>query len=74
MVFGLLTGYLLAGFLLCMIQTLPVQPNFLGFEPYVPGDVAGKEKSSVWRKFCRPDVVWLSMMHRQSDGNRLGER
>jgi len=66
MFFGLVTGYLLAGFLLCVMLTLPVQPSFLLFEPYEPG------KSSTWRKVLPPDVVWLAMMRRASDEKRLG--
>src|SRR5437879_5673018 len=31
-VFGLLTGYLVSGFLLCMLQTLPWHENFMFFE------------------------------------------
>src|SRR5215472_11712192 len=30
-VFGLVTGYLLSGFLVCVLQTLPLQQNFLSF-------------------------------------------
>ncbi len=71
-VFGLLTGYLLAGILICMMLTLPVQPNFLEFEPYVPPNVPGKEKSSTVRKILPPDVVWLATLRFVSDEKRLG--
>jgi hypothetical protein len=57
---GLVTGYLLSGFLVCVIQTLPLQTDFLGFERYKPGD------SPTLRKVLPPDVVWLAMMHRLS--------
>jgi hypothetical protein len=58
--FGLLTGYFLAGILVCALQTLPIQQNFLGFERYKPGETSGG------RKFIPPDMVWLSMMYRLS--------
>ena len=29
---GAITGYLVAGFLFCMVQTLPLSEKFLGFE------------------------------------------
>ena len=57
---GLLAGYLLSGFLLCTIQTLPLARDFMGFEPYRPGE------SSAARKILPPDLVWLAMMHRLS--------
>ena len=65
---GLLTGYLLAGFLVCAFQTLPIQRDFLGFEPYKPGQSAA-------RRFLPPDRVWLAMMHRLSvNGLWTGEK
>lgn len=57
-VFGVIAGYLLSGFLLCVIQTLPLQRDFLGFEVYEPG------KTPPLRKVLPADVVWLAMMHR----------
>ena len=65
-VFGLLTGYLLSGFLVCVLQTLPLQQNFLTFEVAEPG------KSHPLRRLMPPDLVWLAMMHRVSDDKRLG--
>jgi uncharacterized membrane protein required for colicin V production len=60
--FGLLAGYLLAGFLICVIQTLPVPREFLQFEPYDPAKAAERPI----RKFMPPDVAWLAMMNRLS--------
>lgn len=56
--FGLLTGYLAAGFLVCVLQTLPWQENFLGFNARYAADqpLAGA------RQFLPPDRVWLSLM------------
>jgi hypothetical protein len=54
---ALVTGYLLAGFLVCAMQTLPWHQNFLGFEPY-------QEKESPVRRLLPPDRVWLALMHR----------
>ena len=33
LVVGLITGYFLAGFLICALETLPLEANFLDFEP-----------------------------------------
>ena len=61
--FGLLTGYLVAGFLLCAVQTLPLPEHFLQFEAKVaPGGAEGL------RRVLPPDRVWLAMMHRASAG------
>jgi uncharacterized membrane protein required for colicin V production len=35
---GLVTGYFVAGFLICAVQTLPLDERFLGFEPRRPGE------------------------------------
>jgi hypothetical protein len=53
------TGYLLAGFLICAMETLPWHQNFLGFEPYRP------DEPSV-RRVMPPDRVWLALMQRAS--------
>jgi hypothetical protein len=64
--FGLLAGYLLSGFLICVLQTLPLQQNFLTFEIEEPGT------THPFRKVFPPDLVWLTMMHRASEDRRLG--
>lgn len=59
---GLVTGYLLAGFLLCVFQTLPWQRDFLGFDHRVrPNDPEHK-----LRRVLPPDRVWLAMVGRAS--------
>ncbi len=63
---GLVAGYLLSGFLVCVIQTLPLQQNFMGFEPYRAEELPPLAKSHPLRKFLPPDLVWLAMMHRLS--------
>lgn len=50
---GLLSGYLVSGFLICALQTLPWHQNFVDFKPR-----AGGEGSRVFP----PDRVWLSLM------------
>jgi hypothetical protein len=55
--FGLATGYLLSGFLLCCLQTLPWDEKFMGFSPTYDG-------SSGLRDVLPPDRVWLGMMFR----------
>ena len=52
---GVVTGYLLAGFLTCALQTLPIDENFMGFEPRNPSEPG-------YRSFCPPDRVWLVLM------------
>jgi hypothetical protein len=60
--FGLISGFLLAGFLVCMLQTLPWSERFLAFEPGV--DPSGPQL----RRYLPPDRVWLAMMSRASTG------
>jgi uncharacterized membrane protein required for colicin V production len=57
--FGLVTGYLVSGILVCMLQTLPWQENFLGFEPRYDADA-----SSVIRQLLPPDRTWLALLFR----------
>jgi Colicin V production protein len=60
---GLVTGYLLAGFLLCVFQTLPWHENFLNLEVKV--DSAAPNAN--WREILPPDRVWLALMHRAGE-------
>jgi hypothetical protein len=53
--FGLLTGYLVAGFLVCVLETLPWHENFLSFRPRADGETA-------LRKYLPPDRAWLALM------------
>jgi hypothetical protein len=67
---GLITGYLVAGFLVCVLQTLPWHRNFMNFDPDVQPDVVGAKI----RRVLPPDRVWLALMHRASTGPfRWGE-
>lgn len=61
--FGLLTGYLVAGFLVCVAQTLPLGEHFLQFEARMDSQAAGAKL----RRFLPPDRVWLALMHRASE-------
>jgi hypothetical protein len=54
--FGALTGYLVTGFIVCVMQTLPFHQNFSYFD-------AKYEKDDVVRRFLPSDRVWLAMMH-----------
>jgi uncharacterized membrane protein required for colicin V production len=54
---GLLTGYLVAGFLICAMQTLPLDVNFLDFEPR-----QASESEPPWRTYYPSDRVWLALM------------
>jgi hypothetical protein len=58
--FGLVTGYLLAGFLVCVLQTLPWDEHFMGFELMVDPNQPG----GMVRRVLPADHVWLAMMHR----------
>ncbi len=57
---GLLAGYLVSGFLICAAQTLPIEDNFLGFEPRKAD--SKNENESPLRRIVPPDRVWLSLM------------
>src|SRR6185437_3670801 len=61
--FGLMTGYLVAGFLLCVAQTLPFDQHFMHFESKVVTDAPGAKA----RRVMPPDRVWLALMHRASE-------
>jgi uncharacterized membrane protein required for colicin V production len=61
-VFGVLAGYLVAGFLACVAQTLPANEHFLQLEPRVDVDSSGK----VRHRILPADRVWLALMHRAS--------
>jgi hypothetical protein len=68
--FGLVTGYLLSGFLLCVLQTLPWHEKFLGFEPeFNPAD-----SSAAIRRVLPPDRIWLVLMHQLSTETPLPYR
>jgi len=58
-VFGLVTGYLLSGFLVCFFQTLPLNQHFMSF------DYTYKPKQGM-RNILPPDRAWLAMMQRAS--------
>ncbi len=53
--FGLVSGYFLAGFLICAMETLPWHENFYDFKPRTAGEVGT-------RSLFPPDRVWLAMM------------
>jgi uncharacterized membrane protein required for colicin V production len=59
---GALTGYLVAGFLLCMLQTIPWSQNFLSFSAQV------QDPPVPIRALLPPDRVWLGLMHRAGLG------
>jgi hypothetical protein len=56
--FGFATGYLVAGFLLCVLQTLPWHENFMFFHAQYHPDEGGL------RRIIPPDRAWLALMHR----------
>jgi uncharacterized membrane protein required for colicin V production len=60
--FGVLAGYLVAGFLTCVAQTLPANEHFLQLEPRVQVDSSG----NVRHRLLPADRVWLALMHRAS--------
>ncbi len=57
---ALVTGYLLAGFLTCMYQTLPWDERFLGF------DYTADANAPALRKVLPPDRFWLGLMQHAS--------
>lgn len=60
--FGMLTGYLVAGFLVCVAQTMPFDEHFMQFDARVDTQTGGAKI----RHILPPDRVWLAMMHRAS--------
>ncbi len=52
---GMLIGYLVSGFLLCAMQTLPLDERFLDFEPRDANEPS-------YRSIYPGDRVWLAMM------------
>jgi hypothetical protein len=60
--FGLVTGYLVSGFLVAALQMLPLDEKPFGFEPE-----NGKESSDLVRSLMPPDLFWLSMMRHASE-------
>jgi hypothetical protein len=52
---GLVTGYLVSGFLVCVLETLPWHQNFMGFEPRA-------RTESPFRSYFPADRVWLGLM------------
>jgi hypothetical protein len=64
LVFGLWTGYLLAGFLTCALQTLPWHEHFMHFDQRVDSTSATQRL----RRWLPPDRVWLAMMQSASEG------
>ena len=58
-VFGSIAGYLVAGFLICVLQTLPWHENFLGFHHDEPGFAT---------RVIPSDQVWLKLMNRLHGG------
>lgn len=55
---ALVTGYLVAGFLVVIFQTLPWDERFLGF------DYSADANTPKIRNLLPPDRVWLAMMNR----------
>jgi uncharacterized membrane protein required for colicin V production len=60
--FGLAIGYLVSGFLVCVLQTLPWHQEFMGFNSeYDPS-----QTGAALRRVLPPDRVWLGLMNRAS--------
>jgi hypothetical protein len=59
---GLVAGYLLAGFLFCMVQTLPLPEKFMDF------DYEAESGGAKLRRFVPPDRVWLALMSKIGAG------
>ena len=54
-VVGMITGYFVAGFLICVFETLPLDERFLDFQPREPSEPA-------YRPIYPPDRIWLVFM------------
>jgi uncharacterized membrane protein required for colicin V production len=58
---GLVTGYFIAGFLICAMQTLPLDERFMDFEPR-------SNSEPVYRGVFPSDRVWLTLMRHAGAG------
>lgn len=58
--FSMVTGYLTSGFLIAVLQTLPLHHEFMWFNYRIEPDDA----SAVVRRVMPPDRVWLALMRR----------
>ena len=56
---GVLTGYLAAGFLACVVQTIPGHEHILGFKPEVNLNATDQKM----RRMIPPDRAWLAIMN-----------
>ena len=64
---GAVAGYLLAGFLVTVLQTLPWDEKFLGYQsPPTEKPAPEKGHSHISNKVFPPDQVWLKLMRRAS--------
>jgi hypothetical protein len=75
---GLLTGYVLSGFFVVAMQTLPLHENFMEFqaeittEPsyaYLHRNSNESKGNEALRRVFPPDRIWLAMMQRASYGS-----
>jgi hypothetical protein len=65
-IIGLIAGYFLAGFLLVMVSTLPVNEKFMGYEATV------EDGEPALRRYLPPDRVWLALMQHAGKPAGLG--
>jgi hypothetical protein len=65
-IIGLIAGYFLAGFLVVMVSTMPIQENFLGYEAGV------QDGEPAVRRYLPPDRVWLALMQHAGKPPGLG--
>lgn len=61
-IFGVITGYLVSGFLVCVLETLPWHENFMNFTPRI-----GPNEGAIAR-VLPPNRVWLALMRRAGAG------
>jgi len=65
-VIGLIAGYFLAGFLVVLVSTLPIQEKFMGYEAAV------EDGEPALRRYLPPDRVWLALMQHAAKRAGLG--
>ncbi|WP_020473210.1 CvpA family protein [Zavarzinella formosa] len=65
-IIGAVTGYLVAGFLVCALQTLPWEEKFLGYQPPPTEPTAGRGYGFISKKVIPPDQMWLKLMRHAS--------
>jgi hypothetical protein len=67
-VFGLINGFLLSGFLICVMETLPWKEDFLNFAPTISPTKNTRPNDKLPSKML-PDAIWIKLAERLHRGS-----